>query len=337
MPGSGFNGGKGYYDPSDYYYDDGCDQGSYGASYDSSQYDGYSRYDRSEYVDSPRRGRASRVIFVIALVVFICAVLALGYIFFTYWSQQNAYDQVEKENFSIEEEDAITLADFHVDWDALHAINPDVVGWVYVPNTQVSYPIAYRENDDSYYLYHNFSGEENGQFGAEYGSIFLSGINQPDMRDQVNIIYGHNMLNGEMFSIYADFIDSDVFNANRYAYVLTPVGNYLLEAFAVDEALGYATDIPVANFETQEEFDEYLQKRIDESVVTPDPPAPPIYDITQVFAFSTCQTANDSYRAVTFYCVKEFLPEGSRYVQANSLVSEDDVAAVNRDAAERAQ
>lgn len=320
MPGSGYNGYNGYGG-----YPDG------GGRYD----DG--RYDRSEYVENPRRGRVSRIVFRIAIVVFICAVIALGYIFFTYWAQQNAYDQMEHDNFSVEEKDAITLADFHVDWDALRAINPDVVGWVYVPGTPVSYPIAYREGDDSYYLYRNFSGEGNGQFGAEYGCIFLSGINNPDMRDQVNIIYGHNMLNGEMFSIYADFIDSDVFNAHRYAYVLTPVGNYLLESFAVNEALGYATDIPVANFETQTEFDEYLQRRLDESVVTPDPPAPPIYDITQVFAFSTCQTANDTYRAVTFYCVKEFLPEGSKYVQANSLIKEDDVAVVNRDAAERVQ
>lgn len=340
--------------------------GSYLNSRDSHYYSATDQYNAMEYVDAPRRGRVSRVITIVALIVFVCAACALGYIGYTYWAQQNLYDRLEDENFKVKDPDAITLADFDVDWDALRAINPDVVGWVYVPNTPVSYPIAYREGDDWYYLTNNFSGGADSQFGAEYGSIFLSGVNQPDMRDQVDIIYGHNMLNGEMFSIFADFTDSDVFNAHRYAYVLTPEGNYLLESFAVNETPGWASDIPFANFDTQEEFDEYLQTRFDESLVTPVPSVAGIHKISQVFAFSTCETANDAFRIVTFYYVKEFLPTGSKYVKANSLessssssasinvgpaaaanasedesegslVNKDDVANVDRDAAARTQ
>lgn len=309
------------------------------SSYEYNPQGGSYSYASLKYAVKPRRSLAARIVTVVALLVFFGALAVLGYIGYTYWTQQNAYDRLAEENFSVGDPDTITLADFKVNWDALRAINPDVVGWIYVPGTPVSYPIAHRPGNDWYYLTNNFSGEydPSTQFGAEYGSIFLSGINASNMRDQVNLIYGHNMLNGEMFSVFSDFTDSSVFNEYRYAYVLTPEGNYLLESFAVNQARGWASDIPFANFETDAEFDEYLQTRLNESLVEPSPPAPPYYKISQVFALSTCETNNDAYRVVTFYYVKEFLPEGSKYVQANSLIKKEDVEGVQESLAARTQ
>lgn len=39
-----------------------------------------------------------------------------------------------------------------IDFAALKAKNPDVVAWLYVPGTDVNYPILYREADNEYYL-----------------------------------------------------------------------------------------------------------------------------------------------------------------------------------------
>ena len=68
------------------------------------------------------------------------------------------------------------MADLEVDWDALLAINPDTVGWVYVPGTNINYPIVHTDNDETY-LTRDFNGEQS--WGATYGCIFLSAANAP--------------------------------------------------------------------------------------------------------------------------------------------------------------
>ena len=54
-----------------------------------------------------------------------------------------------------------------VNFDALKSINEDVIGWIYIPDTRVNYPIVQGENNDQY-LYHLLTGEYNSS-----GSIFL--------------------------------------------------------------------------------------------------------------------------------------------------------------------
>ena len=45
-----------------------------------------------------------------------------------------------------------------IDFAALKAKNPDVVGWIYVPGTVVNYPILHREADNEYYLRRDIDG-----------------------------------------------------------------------------------------------------------------------------------------------------------------------------------
>ena len=54
-----------------------------------------------------------------------------------------------------------------VDFAGLQAVSEDVVGWLYIPDTQISYPIAQGSNNDQY-LYRLMSGEYNAA-----GTIFL--------------------------------------------------------------------------------------------------------------------------------------------------------------------
>ena len=111
-----------------------------------------------------------RIVFWVALIVFIASVGTLGYLAWTYWSSQNEYDEIaQSAGPAVTEAEAapegINLADLVVDWDALREINPDVVAWVYMPGTMVNYPVAHKDGDSEYYLHHNFSLGE-GSFGA---------------------------------------------------------------------------------------------------------------------------------------------------------------------------
>ena len=143
-----------------------------------------------------KRGCFWRIVFWLALVVFIGSVGTLGYLFYTYWQGQNEYEEIASRAVEVPEDGNVAnLADLVVDWDALREINPDIVAWVYMPGTIINYPVAHKDGDSEYYLHHNFSLGE-GSFGAEFGSIMLSGENAGDFSDEVNILYGHHMRNG---------------------------------------------------------------------------------------------------------------------------------------------
>ena len=82
-----------------------------------------------------------------------------------------------------------------IDWDDLKSKNPEIYAWIYIPNTQISYPVTQKTGNDTYYLsrdaYNNF------YFG---GSIMTeSAYNALSFDDPVNILYGHNMKSGAMF------------------------------------------------------------------------------------------------------------------------------------------
>lgn len=209
--------------------------------------------------------------FWLALVVFIGSVGTLGYLFYTYWQGQNEYEEIASRAVEVPEDGQVTnLADLVVDWDALRAINPDIVAWVYMPGTIINYPVAHKDGDSEYYLHHNFSLGE-GSFGAEFGSIMLSGENAGDFSDEVNILYGHHMRNGSMFALFAEFRDSAIFNEHRTIYLLTPEGNYRLQTFAVEHVPMTHASIATPNYPTDEEFTAFKDWLVEESIVTPDP------------------------------------------------------------------
>lgn len=287
-----------------------------------------------------KRGLFWRIVFWLALVVFIGSVGTLGYLFYTYWAGQNEYDEIASRAVTVPDDGEVSLADLVVDWDALRAINPDVVGWVYVPGTVINYPIAHKAGDSDYYLHHNFSLGE-GSFGAEFGSILLSGENAADFSDEVNIIYGHHMRNGSMFALLAEFRNSAAFNEHREIYLLTPAGNYRLETFAVEHVPMTHASIATPNYPTDEEFAAFKQWLIEDSIVTPDPDTTAsVADAAKLFGFCTCDGADDTWRYITFADVAEFVP--IEYVGTDNYHGDESVeggapAEIAEDVQERAE
>ena len=105
-----------------------------------------------------------------------------------------------------------------VDFKELMEINPDIYAWIYIPNTNVDYPVAQsaQGESDSFYLDHNVY--KNYQFA---GTIYSEKHNKKDFSDPVTILYGHNMLNGSMFASLHNFNDKDFFDNNNTIFVFT--------------------------------------------------------------------------------------------------------------------
>ena len=69
-----------------------------------------------------------------------------------------------------------------VDFAELAAVNPDVVAWLYGPDTGISYPVVQGEDND-YYLDHLFDGTANGA-----GCLFVDAACQPDLSGRNTVI-----------------------------------------------------------------------------------------------------------------------------------------------------
>lgn len=232
-----------------------------------------------------KKGGPWRVVFWIALVVLIGALIALGVIAFSYWQGQDKYNTVASQAFEEPADiEGVALSDVVIDWDALLAINPDTVGWVYVPGTMVNYPIVHTDNNDKY-LKTDFYGETN--WLASYGAIFLAAENTADFSDANNIVYGHHMNDGSMFAQFADFRDESVFNEHRTVYIFTPERNYKLTTFSL-VVVDASDPLAQPSFADAEELQAYVQDKMDRTVSAPDPATVTAGEIEKMFAFVTC-------------------------------------------------
>lgn len=258
----------------------------------------------------------------------VASLAVLGALAFSYWQGQNAYDEIADRAFEAPRDiEGTSLENIQVDWDALRAINPDVVGWIYIPDTIVNYPIVHTD-DDTHYLSYDFNGQQG--WGATFGTIFLQAANAGDFTDANNIVYGHHLNNGSMFACLADFTDSVEFNAHRTVYLLTPQGNYKLRTFSLVHC---AADDPLAqtSFTDADELASYVQDKIDRSVAAPEGALPAAEDIDHTFAFVTCDNLPSDGRYVLFSYVEETTVPGQH---AAGSAQEDDQQAIEDAAAD---
>ena len=104
-----------------------------------------------------------------------------------------------------------------VDFAELKKINPEIYAWIYIPDTNVDYPILQSAEDDNFYIDHNERREDDIN-----GAIYSQNCNAQDFNDPVTVLYGHNMLNGSMFASLHEFEDDEFFNNHDTMYIYLP-------------------------------------------------------------------------------------------------------------------
>jgi len=113
---------------------------------------------------------------------------------------------------------------------ALREENPDVIGWIYIPDTKINYPVMQGE-DNEYYLNHAWDGKKNAS-----GSIFMETNNDPNATDFNTIIYGHKMNSGVMFAALHEFEEKEFWEEHPYVYLVTDAGIFRYEIFSTYNA-----------------------------------------------------------------------------------------------------
>lgn len=117
-------------------------------------------------------------------------------------------------------------APIRVDFDVLSEKYPDVVAWLYCPDTPINYPVV-QAADNTYYLRRLPDGKKNTA-----GSLFIDYRNSADLSDWNSVIYGHNMANDTMFGSLTDYQSQAYFQAHPELFLLTPERDYVISVAA---------------------------------------------------------------------------------------------------------
>lgn len=124
-----------------------------------------------------------------------------------------------------EPEEALTRV---IPFDQLTAeTNEDIYAWMYIPGTNVDYPILQHPTNDLYYLDYNLDGTK-----GYPGCIYTEKANAKDFSDFNSVLYGHNMKNGTMFHDLHKYEDELFMEENPYLYIYLPEKTLKYQIFA---------------------------------------------------------------------------------------------------------
>lgn len=240
-----------------------------------------------------RKGNLFRPLLIILLIV-ACGVFAWsGYKFVSgekeYADARADYDALRDAfNQTSSSDNETQSGQSDIDFDGLRAVNPDVVGWIDIPDTTISYPIA-QTVDNQKYLKTGFDGKSSSS-----GAIFADKDCQPDLMGAHTIIYGHHMRDGSMFAELVNFKDADFFDAHDRILLFTPERQMELTVIA---AYAVSADEPLRRFSFQEgEFESFLEQCMSKAELKREDTD--LSQVDRLYTFVTCSYEADDMRTV---------------------------------------
>ena len=149
--------------------------------------------------------------------------------------QEPTQEPVQEQQTPAEEEPEPVYVDPYadalrdMDFAALREVNREVLGWILIPYTKISYPIVQGE-DNSYYLKRTWRKTR-----SDVGAIFVECQNSGDLLDFNTIIYGQRMNNRSMFGTLDYYKKADYLAEHPIIYITDDRGSHMYEIFSVYE------------------------------------------------------------------------------------------------------
>lgn len=166
----------------------------------------------------------------------------------------------------------------------LSAEHSDSVAWLYIPDTNIDYPIMQSEDND-YYAHRAIDGSY-----LYAGSLFMDYRNSSAFTDFNSVIYGHNMQNGSMFADLPNYENEEYFMNHSYGWLTTEDDVRLIDFFAVartsDTSGLYLADPNFQEWDTQLRNCAGIYKEIG---ISPD---------DNLITLSTCTSAEGNSRTI---------------------------------------
>lgn len=203
---------------------------------------------------SNRKKKKTKAIYSILLVFFSALLIFSSYMIISILveNKENADEMEEIKNIAmnngnenVEPTPTVTTSsdpvdkvpfDWHndIDFNSLLDLNQDIIGWIYIPDTVIDYPIVLGKDND-YYLDRSFLKKKN-----RAGSIFMNYPNSENFDDFNTTLFGHNMKAGTMFHELISYQEQEFFDTHDTIYVYTPYD--ILEYKVASVYIAKATD-----------------------------------------------------------------------------------------------
>lgn len=201
-----------------------------------------------------------------------------------------------------------------IDWNALWNINKNIVAWIEIPETSISYPIV-QTTDNNEYLNKDIQGNN-----SRYGAIFLDErLYGSDLKKNPNnIIYGHNMgqWTDVMFGTLKEYLDKSYLKGHETVILYTPDNAYYYRIVSVEYgtegASVYQTKFNDNSFPgwIKEQKNNSLYKSIDEDVIDlyiskfmKGNLIKKVIRYGNTLTLSTCDTTHDNNRKIVVFCI----------------------------------
>lgn len=182
-----------------------------------------------------------------------------------------------------------------MDMSALRAVNDDVIAWIVIPGTIVSYPVV-QGSDNQYYLNHTWK-----DVPRLVGAIFMDYCCSADFSDFNTIVYGHRMSNNSMFHTLLSYNRESFWRVHPVVYI---AGDGVCRRYRIFSA--YEASVTGATYtlgfqgdEDRQEFLDYCltQSAINTGIV-------PTAD-GQILTLSTCTNTSSTDKRWVVHAVLE--------------------------------
>ena len=174
--------------------------------------------------------------------------------------------------------------------------NKDIIGWIEIEGTNISYPVLQGQDND-YYLTHNYKKEK-----VSGGSIFLDKDYDFSIPSNNLLIYGHRNKKGLMFEDLIKYKDESFYKEHPTIRFTTPTEDSTFEIIsAFNSRVYYKSEKNVfryyyfINADSKEEFDEYVENSKKASLYDTGKTA---YYREQLLTLSTCDYTQENGRFV---------------------------------------
>ena len=193
---------------------------------------------------------------ILDVLIALFVLAAAGFGAYALWDNQNIYQGADAEVYAV-----YRPAEEEINGEnglaALRAVNPDVVAWLQVDDTQINYPVVQGEDNNRY-----VNTDAAGDYSLS-GSIFLDYRNASDFSSPNSILYGHHMAKGTMFGQLDDYGDRSFFDAHRTGSLYYNGAWHSITFFAFLQADAYNTmlyDPGLTQSGSSEAFCDYLRR-----------------------------------------------------------------------------
>lgn len=110
----------------------------------------------------------------------------------------------------------------------LYLMNPDLVGWITIPDTNIDYPVMQTPDSPDFYLKRDFNKNDNAR-----GCVYVREVCDVFAPSDNLTLYGHCMRDGSMFANVSNFKDKDYWLSRKTFTFDTITQRHTYEVVAV--------------------------------------------------------------------------------------------------------